>query len=141
MTLGSCYTCAGAPPICAECFGEALARWSDSARTFGWRWGAGMRVTLDDRGVVPKSWPEWESDEAVNVRRICTRIVAPFASHRPERRDPRLVAAFARVCAEAAREAYSSLTIDEARLLVADFDRRLPSWRSDVARRIRDDAA
>jgi hypothetical protein len=104
---------------------------------FGWRWGAGLRVTLDHRGEAARPWPVWVSERAANVRRICRGIVAPLANAVPERRDERLVEQFARICAEAAEEAYSTLTIDEARTVVADHDRRFPEWRRDVAHRIR----
>lgn len=128
MGLGYCNTCDGRPPVCDDCFDARLAAWSDSARKFGWRWGAGLRITLDRRGEVPKQWPGWDSAEAVNVRRICSRLVEPLAHNVPERRDPRLIAAFAKLCAAAAEEAYGTLTIDEARSLIADFDRRFPGW-------------
>ena len=137
MAIASCYTCSCAPPLCQSCFDTLLEAWSGSARAFGWRWGAGLRVTLDRRGEAPRFWPAWESDEAANVRRICARIVAPLANAVPERRDPRLVEAFARICADAAQEAYSTLSIEEARALVADFDRRLPDWN----KRLREDAS
>jgi hypothetical protein len=42
---------------------------------------------------------------------------------------PRLEEVFARIFARAAQEAYSTLTVEAARLVVADFDRRLPGWR------------
>jgi hypothetical protein len=129
VALGTCYTCEGKPPICDGCFAELLTRWSDSARSFGWRWGAGLRVTLDRRGEAPRSWPTWESDDAVNVRRICSRLVGPLANAVAERRDPRLVEAFAKLCAESAEEAYRTLSIAEARAVIADFDHRLPGWR------------
>lgn len=129
MPLGTCYACGGNPPVCATCFDELLGRWSANARTFGWRWGAGIRLALDRRGEAHKTWPSWESDAAVNVRKICKRLVAPLANSVPERRDPRLVEAFARICASAAEEAYGTLTLEDARLVVADYDQRHPGWR------------
>jgi hypothetical protein len=133
----SCNACSCVPPLCTECFAELLARWGPTADAFGTRWGAGLRVTLDLRGEAPRSWPAWESDAAANVRRICTRIVMPLAHSLPERRDPALVDTFARRCGAAASAAYSTMTLAEARRHVADFDRRLPSWRADVATRIK----
>lgn len=93
-----------------------------------------MRVSFDRRGEVPRSWPAWDSPHAAGVRRVCLRLVAPLANAVAERRDARLVEAFAKLCADSAREAYSTLTLDEARLVVADFDRALPGW----AERLRD---
>jgi hypothetical protein len=103
-----------------------LKRWSGSAQSFGWRWGAGLRVTLDRRGEAQRFWPAWESPAAANVRKICGRLVAPLANTVDDRREPRLVDAFAKLCADAAQEAYSTLTIEDAHAVVADFDRRLP---------------
>ncbi len=106
-----------------------------------WEFPAGLRITLDHRGEASKPWPAWDSDRAANVRRICRRIVEPLASTAPERRDARLIDAFARICAAAAAEAYAMPTLDEARGLVADFDRRLPDWSQTLDRRLRDKAS
>lgn len=140
MTTGTCYVCNGRPPICDACFDEMRERWRDSARMFGFRWGAGLRISLDHGGQVLKSWPPWESERAMNVRRICRRIVEPLASTVPDRRDARLVEAFARICASAAEESFTTLALDEARMIVADFDRRFPAWSAAVARRVRGNA-
>ncbi|MBE7449184.1 MAG: hypothetical protein HS111_09890 [Kofleriaceae bacterium] len=137
MVLGSCYTCQGVPPICPECINELSERWNSSARAFGWRWGARLRITMDVRGEASRSWPAWESEPATDLRRICRKIVEPLASAVPERRDPRLVEIFARVCASAAREAYLGLTLEEAREVVADWDRRFPTWQRDLIQRLR----
>lgn len=93
-----------------------------------------MRITLDQGGTVARSWPEWESDEAANVRRICRRLVEPLANAVPERRDAELVEAFARLCADAAKEAYATLSLDDARAFVADHDRRFPRWKEQLVR-------
>lgn len=86
-------------------------------------------MSFDHRGEVPRSWPAWDSDGAAGVKRICARLVAPLANSVPERRDPRLVDAFTRICADAAQDAYITLTLEEARAFVADFDRRFPGWK------------
>lgn len=137
----SCTTCSCKPPLCELCFAERLALWGETADAFGTRWGAGLRVTLDVRGQAAPAWPAWESDEAANVRRICSRLVDPLAHSLPERRDQRLVEAFARRCAAAAQAAYTTMTLDEARQHVRDFDMRLPGWRVAAAARIKGGAS
>jgi hypothetical protein len=137
MAIGTCYTCQGVPPICTECIQELAERWNSSARAFGWRWGARLRVVLDLRGEVNRSWPDYDSDEAANHRRICRKIVEPLAGSVPERRDVRLVDLFARVCAKAAKEAFLELSFEEARLVVAAWDRRFPTWQRDLIERLR----
>lgn len=135
MSMGTCYGCGGVPPICDECFDMRMTRWSDSARTFGHRWGALLRVALDHHGTVSRAWPAWDTDRAKNVREMCRRMVGPLAHAVTERRDERLVEAFAEICAAAAEEAYRDLSLDEARLILADQDRRFPGWRSTLPTR------
>jgi hypothetical protein len=137
MALGSCYTCNGVPPICPECIQQLSERWASSARAFGWRWGARLRITMDVRGDADRSWPAWEGESARNLRRICRKIVEPLASTVPEPRDERIVEIFAHVCAAAGKDAYHELTLEDARMVVTDWDRRFPTWQSDLIQRLR----
>jgi hypothetical protein len=94
-------------------------------------------VVLDTRGQVDRTWPDYDSDAATNLRRICRKIVEPLAGSVPERRDARLVELFAKVCAAAAKDAFLELSLDEARLVVVDWDRRFPTWQRDLLQRLR----
>lgn len=101
---------------------------------FGHRWGATVLLAVSHRDGKPAPWPAWDNDRATRVRETCRAMVAPLAHSLPERRDDRLVEAFAMICAEAAAEAYATLRIDDARILVDEHDRRFPNWRRDLPR-------
>lgn len=100
---------------------------------FGERWGAAVLLSVRSRAGAADPWPAWESERATRVRDTCRAIVAPLAHSLPERRDSRLVEAFAVICAAAAAEAYASLSAKEAQALVEEHDRRFPGWRRDMA--------
>jgi hypothetical protein len=135
----ACFTCGRVAPLCPACIQDRLELWGPTAREFGWRWGSGLRVTMDQSGEA-RPWPAWWSDEAAKVRRYCRRIVLPLAgghADAPDRADVLLTEFLAFVCGAAAAEAYSTLSVDEARRLVADYDRRHPQWRRLVAERLK----
>lgn len=111
-----------------------LDRWRGSARMFGQRWGAAVLLAVQRRGATAERWPPWESDRATRLRQTCRMMVSPLAHSLPERRDSRLVEAFAVICAEAAAEAYATLSVDDARTLIDDHDRRFPNWWRDLPR-------
>ena len=125
--MSTCYACQGRPPRCGACVQLLIERWRDNARMFGKRWGAGLVVARARANRPADEWPAWGSDRARRVRRACRRIASPLASTVPERRDPRLVEAFAKICAEAAAEAYTGLSLADARALITAHDRQHPS--------------
>jgi hypothetical protein len=92
---------------------------------------------MDVRGEANRSWPAWENESARDLRRIRRKIVEPLANAVPERRDERLIEIFAQVCAASAKDAYLELTLEEARVVVADWDRRFPNWQRDPIDRLR----
>jgi hypothetical protein len=96
----TCTRCRQAAPFCDACFEQQVMWKTSHAQIVGRRWGGGLR-----RRSVVGEWLAWDDPLAERLRTVAYRKVATFAAG-----DDRLHEHLAKVCAEAAADAFENAT-------------------------------